>query len=257
MPDLVDAGRLGLGVAFGVAVLQVLLGVAGVVRRTPELSRSAANAASVQAALLTVVVAGLAAGFLARDFSIQFVADHSSSAMPTGLTIAALWGGQEGSLLFWTWAMSLFAAFATRRMLAADSAIGSHGIIDHERPATVLSRRAGVYVVAVLAPRVTAPAEGRGLNPLLWDSGMQIHPPMLLTGYMSFGIPFAFAAGLLDGRTGHPTLAARNAELDVAGLGDSKRRAAAGRLVGLPGAGLGGLLGVGPRGERGAACPGW
>ena len=47
MPDLVDAGRLGLGVAFGVAVLQVLLGFAGAIRRTPELSRSAANAASV------------------------------------------------------------------------------------------------------------------------------------------------------------------------------------------------------------------
>jgi len=206
MPDLVDAGRLGLGVAFGVAVLQVLLGLAGALRRTPELSRSAANAASVQAALLTVVVAGLAAGFLARDFSIQFVADHSSSTMPTGLTIAALWGGQEGSLLFWTWSMSLFAAVATRRMLTADSVAGPHGVV-------VLSGLqlfflgVLVFTSSPFSRLVAAPAEGRGLNPLLWDSGMQIHPPMLLSGYMSFGLPFAFAVGLLTaGRVTQPWL---------------------------------------------------
>ena len=206
MPDLVDAGRLGLGIAFGVAVLQLLLGLAGAVRRTPELSRSAANAASVQAALLTVVAAGLAAGFLARDFSIQFVADHSSSAMPTGLTIAALWGGQEGSLLFWTWSMSLFAAVATRRMLAADSVVGPHGIV-------VLSGLqlfflgVLIFTSSPFSRLVAAPAEGRGLNPLLWDSGMQIHPPLLLSGYMSFGLPFAFAVGLLTaGRVTQPWL---------------------------------------------------
>jgi cytochrome c-type biogenesis protein CcmF len=206
MPDLIDAGRLGLGLAFGVALLQLLLGLSGVVRRTPELTRSAANAASVQAALLTVAVAVLATGFLARDFSIQFVADHSSSAMPVGLTLAALWGGQEGSLLFWTWAMSLFAAVATRRMLAADSLIGPHGIV-------VLSGLqlfflgVLVFTSSPFARLVAAPAEGRGLNPLLWDSGMQIHPPMLLAGYMSFGIPFAFAAGLLTaGRVTQPWL---------------------------------------------------
>ena len=206
MPDLVDAGRLGLGVAFGVSVLQLLLGLAGALRRTPELSRSAANAASVQAALLTVVAAGLAAGFLARDFSIQFVADHSSSAMPTGLTIAALWGGQEGSLLFWTWSMSLFAAVATRRMLAADSVVGPHGIV-------VLSGLqlfflgVLIFTSSPFSRLVAAPAEGRGLNPLLWDSGMQIHPPLLLSGYMSFGLPFAFAVGLLTaGRVTQPWL---------------------------------------------------
>ena len=206
MPDLVDAGRLGLGVAFGVAVLQLLLSLAGAVRRTPELSRSAANAASVQAALLTVVVAGLAAGFLARDFSIQFVADHSSSAMPTGLTLAALWGGQEGSLLFWTWSMSLFAAVATRRMLNADSVIGPHGIVVVSG-LQLFFLGVLVFTSSPFSRLVAAPAEGRGHNPLLWDSGKQIHPPLLLSGYMSFGLPFAFAVGLLTaGRVTQPWL---------------------------------------------------
>ena len=128
MPDLIDAGRLTLGVAFGISVLQLILATAAAVRRVPELAVSARNAASVQASLLTIAVVTLCIGFLARDFSIAFVADHSSSAMPVGLTIAALWGGQEGSLLFWTWSMSIFSAVATRRMLTIDNGLAPHGI---------------------------------------------------------------------------------------------------------------------------------
>ena len=128
MPDLIDAGRLTLGVAFGISVLQLLLATAAAVGRVPELAVSARNAASVQASLLTIAVVTLCIGFLARDFSIAFVADHSSSAMPVGLTIAALWGGQEGSLLFWTWSMSIFSAVATRRMLTIDNGLAPHGI---------------------------------------------------------------------------------------------------------------------------------
>ena len=206
MPDLIDAGRLTLGVAFGISVLQLILAATAAVRRVPELAVSARNAASVQASLLTIAVVTLCIGFLARDFSIAFVADHSSSAMPVGLTIAALWGGQDGSLLFWTWAMSIFSAVATRRMLTIDNGLAPHGI-------SVLSTFQ-VFFLGVLVftsspfqRLLVAPAEGRGLNPLLWDSGMQIHPPMLLTGYMSFGVPFAFAAALLlAGRITQPWL---------------------------------------------------
>jgi cytochrome c-type biogenesis protein CcmF len=206
MPDLIDAGRLTLGVAFGISILQVLLAAGAVTRGVPELAISARNAAAVQASLLSIAVITLGIGFLARDFSIEFVADHSSSGMPVGLTIAALWGGQEGSLLFWTWSMSVFSAVATRRMLATDNSLAPYGI-------SVLSALQ-VFFLGVLVftsspfqRLLVAPAEGRGLNPLLWDSGMQIHPPMLLMGYMSFGIPFAFATALLvGGRISQPWL---------------------------------------------------
>ena len=196
MPDLVDAGRLALGTAFGMAAIQLLLAFVATARRTPELAISARNAAVAQAALLTVAVIGLVTGFLTRDFSITFVADHSSSGMPVGLTIAALWGGQEGSLLFWTWSMSIFSAVAIHRMLSTDKTLSLPGI-------TILSLLQIFFlsVVVFASPPfqrlLMTPAEGRGLNPLLWDSGMQVHPPMLLTGYMSFGIPFAFATSLL------------------------------------------------------------
>ena len=206
MPDLVDAGRIALGVAFGMAALQLALAFAASTQRIPELAISARNAAFAQAALLTVAVIGLVTGFLTHDFSIAFVADHSSSGMPIGLTIAALWGGQEGSLLFWTWAMSLFSAVAIHRMLRTDKVLSLSGT-------TILSLLQIFFLAVVVFASppfqrlLIAPAEGRGLNPLLWDSGMQIHPPMLLTGYMSFGVPFALATALLvSGRVTQPWL---------------------------------------------------
>ena len=91
-------------------------------------------------------------------------------------------------------------------MLAADSVVGPHGIV-------VLSGLqlfflgVLIFTSSPFSRLVAAPAEGRGLNPLLWDSGMQIHPPLLLSGYMSFGLPFAFAVGLLTaGRVTQPWL---------------------------------------------------
>jgi len=196
MIDLIDVGRLALGLAFGVAVFQLSAAALAVARRAPELALSARNAATVQAAVLTAAVASLSAGFLSRDFSIAFVADHSSRDMPVGLTLAALWGGQEGSLLYWTWVLSVFAAVATRRMLARDAELGPWGLL-----VLAAIQPFFVAVMAFATPPfkrlAVAPLDGRGLNPLLWDSGMQVHPPMLLMGYVSFTIPFAFAAAML------------------------------------------------------------
>ena len=200
MIDLVDVGRLALGLGFGAAAFQLVAASLAILRRTPELALSARNAAAVTALLLTTATATLSAGFLSRDFGVAFVADHSSRAMPLGLTIAALWGGQEGSLLFWTWMLGLFSAVAAHRMLRHEAQLGAWGL------ATLAAVQLFFLAVLVYASSpfqrlVVSPDDGRGLNPLLWDSGMQIHPPMLLTGYMSFTIPFAFAAAiLLSGR---------------------------------------------------------
>ena len=196
MLDLVDIGRLALGLALGLAAFQVLMAGLAVARRTPELAISSRNASAVLATVMTTAVVTLAAGFLTRDFSIAFVADHSSSAMPVGLTLAALWGGQEGSLLYWAWMLSLFGAVAAWRMLRRDASLGPWGL------AVLGSIQLFFTAVLVFASSpferlAIPPPDGRGLNPLLWDSGMQIHPPMLLMGYLSFTVPFAFALAML------------------------------------------------------------
>ena len=199
MLDLVDIGRIAIGLAFGVATFASLVAVASIWRRTPELAEAARNALGVVAAVATTAVVTMAAGLLSRDFSIAFVADHSNTDMPLGLTLAALWGGQEGSLLYWTWGLSVFAAVAGRRMLSVDRGLGAWGIVVL---AIILTFFLGTLAFATppFQRLAVAPTDGRGLNPLLWDSGMQVHPPMLLAGYMSFTVPFAIAmAALLGG----------------------------------------------------------
>ena len=196
MIDLVVVGRLALGLAFGVAVLQLTMSGLAVWRRSPDFTDAARNAAVVLAAVVTLAVSTLAAGFLSQDFSIAFVADTSSRSMPLGLTVSALWGGQEGSLLFWTWMLSLFSAAAAWRMPKRDGALAPWGI-GTLAAITLFFVGVLIFVSSPFQRLVVAPPDGRGLNPLLWDSGMQVHPPMLLTGYMSFTIPFAFAAAIL------------------------------------------------------------
>ncbi len=199
MLDLVDIGRIAIGLAFGVATFASLVAVASVWRRTPELAETARNALGVVAAVVTTAVVTMAAGLLTRDFSVAFVADHSNTDMPLGLTLAALWGGQEGSLLFWTWGLSIFAAVAGRRMLSVDRTLGPWGIVVLGAIVTFFLGTLA-FATPPFQRLAVAPLDGRGLNPLLWDSGMQIHPPMLLTGYLSFTIPFAYAmAALLGG----------------------------------------------------------
>ena len=116
MIDFVVVGRIALGLAFGVAVVQLATCTLAIWQRSPNFSYAARNAAVMLAAVSTVAIATLTAGFLSQDFSIAFVADTSSRSMPLGLTISALWGGQEGSLLFWTWALTVFSAVAAWRM---------------------------------------------------------------------------------------------------------------------------------------------
>ncbi|MCX6024559.1 MAG: cytochrome c biogenesis protein CcsA [Chloroflexi bacterium] len=120
--------------------------------------------------------------------------------MPPDVLVVSFWGGQAGSLLLWAWVMSLAALFvvwAYRNQY--DDLMPTVGAV-----LMVILTFFVLMLTFVASPfeRLPAPMpDGRGLNPLLWDDGMRIHPPLLLTGYMSFAIPFAFAMAALI--TGH------------------------------------------------------
>lgn len=147
---------------------------------------------------LSVVV--LVIGFITHDFSIQFVAEHSNKAMPIGLTIAALWGGQAGSLLLWAWILAVVSPIAVWRVRSSDSQLATNAAF----VLTILLLFFLTVLIFVDSPfkqLLSPPSDGRGLNPLLWDIAMQIHPPMLTAGYVCFAIPFALSvAGLMRGR---------------------------------------------------------
>ena len=200
MLDLGDLGRIALGFAFGGTVYAAVSGALGLRPGASVLALSARNALTGVAVLATLALLILMAAFISHDFSLAFVAQNSSRAMPAPLVLAAVWGGQAGSLLVWAWILSVLSAFASWRvrLRAPDLAPHMTAVL-----AFLLVFFLGVLVFASspFDELPIVPPDGQGLNPLLWDTAMQIHPPLLTAGYVSFAVPFALAvAALLVGK---------------------------------------------------------
>jgi cytochrome c-type biogenesis protein CcmF len=131
-----------------------------------------------------------------NDFSVSYILHHSNRALPGPYKFAALWSGQEGSLLLWAWLLAAYG-FVLRVRHKVDVKLTAYA-------STILS---GVQIFFLLllnfaAPPFslvsgTIPQDGFGLNPLLQYPEMVIHPPMLYLGYVGFSVPFAFALGAL------------------------------------------------------------
>ncbi len=196
-------GAAALAAAFLTAIyaaVAALIGARGGDRRWVDSSRRAFYALF---ALLAVAVLALELAFLRSDFSLELVADNSSTTTPTLYKLTAMWGSQAGSLLLWAFVLSIAASavlFATRhshREVAPWATAVMAGVATFFlglMMAGVLLPDAQTYPFATLA---AAPIEGAGLNPLLRHPAMAIHPPMLYSGYVFFTVPFAFAIGAL------------------------------------------------------------
>ena len=161
--------------------------------------RRAFYAAASMAVLAGVV---LEVALLTHDFSLAYVAEHTDLSTPTALVAAGFYGGQEGSLLYWTVILGILgtASLLAARRVDARTAAFATAIL-----ATIASFF--LFVLAVVASPfdllAVTPPDGLGLNPVLRDGGMLIHPPVVLAGFAAFAIPFAFACGaLLAGRGG-------------------------------------------------------
>jgi len=163
-------------------------------RRWVEVSRRAVYALF---ALLTLCVVLIEIAFVADDFSLNIVQQHSSIETPTFYKLAAMWSSQEGSLLLWAWVLSIAssaALYATRDKLRELVPYATAVMAGIAAFFTGLMLFAGGVDPFGTSP---APANGIGLTPLLQHPSMMIHPPMLYSGYVAFTIPFAFAVGAL------------------------------------------------------------
>lgn len=167
-------------------------------RRRALLARVGRRAYFACFAALALATATLLAGFLTHDYAIAYVALHSDSHTAGPLLAAAFYSGQEGSLLYWTLVLT---------GIGAVSLAGQGGERLPAYATAVLATLSAFFLtllVFVASPFTLlgfAVADGAGLNPLLRDGGMLVHPPFLLAGFASFAVPFAFAtAALLAGR---------------------------------------------------------
>jgi cytochrome c-type biogenesis protein CcmF len=160
-------------------------------------------------ALIAVAVSCLAYAFVTHDFRIRYVAHYSDRSMPLQYLLTALWGGQDGSLLWWLFLLSVYIGACVRWLGNKHLALQPYVI------ATLMAIVLFFSVLMVFAanPFATGVAgakpDGEGLNPLLQNYWMVIHPPCLYTGFVGCSVPFAFAvAALVTGRLDHEWIAA-------------------------------------------------
>ncbi len=168
----------------------------------PALLVSARRSAVATLGLATLAVGVLVTLLLRRDFQAQYVYQHVSSTLSLPYTIAALWAGQEGSLLLWFWFLALFGVLLTRQRASWSRPLEPHALV-----VVCLTQAFFAFLLCwVSRPFVALPArpvEGAGLNPLLEHPAMVLHPPTLLFAYAAYTVPFAYAlAALATGRLG-------------------------------------------------------
>jgi cytochrome c-type biogenesis protein CcmF len=190
-----ELGQIALCLALAVSLVQGVVPLAN-----PGAAALARAAAQAQALLVAFAFGCLTYAFVANDFSVQYVAMHSNSALPLHYRVSGVWGGHEGSFLLWclmlgAWmfAVSIFSTHLPEDMTA--------------RVLAVMGLMSAGFIAFMLFTSnpfdrlFPAPADGRDLNPLLQDPGMVLHPPMLYMGYVGFSVAFAFAvAALISGK---------------------------------------------------------
>ena len=202
-------GSYALLLAFALAIYAVVGGIAAIITRRPLLIKSARNAGFALCVLIWLGMASLLYLFLTNNFAIAYVAEHSSRDLPTFFKFSAIWSGQEGSLLFWSFLLSIYVfsvLFAYRGKhpelmpyvgVVLAGVQGFFLILNNfvASPFKIFAATGGAGIL-----HMATQADGQGLNPLLRYPEMVAHPPMLYSGYTGFTIPFAFALAALLGR---------------------------------------------------------
>jgi cytochrome c-type biogenesis protein CcmF len=198
--DLPFFGSLVLAAVLVVAAYTLALGVmAG--RGRPELLPAVRYGVYASWALVAVAVFTLGYAFQAHDFRIRYVLRYSDRSMPWYYLWASLWGGQDGSLLWWSFLLVTYSAVCARSLKHRLPELAPYIM------ATLMSILIFFCVLMLFAANPFAVVasgaapDGEGLNPLLQNYWMMIHPPTLYTGMVGWSVPFAFAvAGLVTGR---------------------------------------------------------
>ncbi|MFQ6122001.1 MAG: heme lyase CcmF/NrfE family subunit [Dehalococcoidales bacterium] len=205
---MADIGYIALFLALVASIYSTIAFIFGVKTGYLALIHSARNSLLAVCGLVSISVAILIYALVTHDFRIEYVASYTSRDLSLTYLISALWAGNDGSLLFWAWLLSLFAAVVVlqRRDVGKE-------LVPYASSVIMITQTFFLILLLLVANPFQklsfVPAEGMGLNPLLENPGMILHPPSLLAGYVGFTVPFAFAiAALLSRRLGDEWLVA-------------------------------------------------
>ena len=196
-----NLGSLAILLAFCAALYATVASVIGGARHKPFLVVSGRRAVYSVWVLVTLASGILVYSLMTGDFRFAYVAEHSNRSMPMLYKFAAWWGGQEGSLLFWSWLLSGYAAVVafTNRRKHRDMMPYVVAVLTTVEAFFLLLNNfiANPFQMLATDKLIVAVPDGNGLSPLLQYPAMAIHPPMLYLGYVGFAVPFAFAMGSL------------------------------------------------------------
>jgi cytochrome c-type biogenesis protein CcmF len=199
--SLGQLGQASILMALALALYAIVVGVIGAIRRDARLQTSARFTAIAVFLATTTGIAVIEVGLLMDDFSMKYVAEHSSVASPTWVKVVTLWAALEGSILLWAWLLTAYTAVLA--LSAPNNVL---------RPwALVIMQIVQVFfigVVAFVANPFTVlpnpPLDGPGPNALLQNHWMMaVHPVLMYLGFVGLTVPFAFAmAALITRRPG-------------------------------------------------------
>ena len=197
---LAEIGQITLVLALLISVLQGWLGLQGAHQNDRQAMAFADRAAIVQALFCVVAFALLAHAFMISDFSIKLVTTNSHTSKPMIYKFSGTWGNHEGSMLLWVMVMALFGAAMVWFGKTLPSGLRARAIaIQGLVTAGFLSFL--IFTSNPFERLLPIPENGIGLNPLLQDPGLALHPPFLYLGYVGFSVAFSFAvAALIEGR---------------------------------------------------------
>ena len=196
MLHAVEIGHFALVLALGAVLIQSVVLWAG----TPNAVALGGRAAQLTCLFIALSFAMLVLAFMRSDFSVALVAAHSHSLKPLLYKIAGVWGNHEGSMLLWVLILALFGAGMTARLMRAETQ-AERRILAYALAVQGLVTLAFLVLILFTSNPflrlIALPDDGNGLNPILQDIGLALHPPMLYLGYVGLSVGFAFAVGAL------------------------------------------------------------
>ena len=195
-------GHFSLILAFMLALIGCVAGVCAARSQRGSLLEMSRNATILAALAAFISVAALAICFVNDDYSLQYVWQYSNRAMPAIYKVTAIWGGMDGSMLLWAMLLTLMAGLVSLQL----------GSVPRKIVPWLLAvvNSSSLFFLGVVVfftnpfrflSAAAIPPDGNGLNPLLQNSYMAVHPPMLYLGFTGLSVPFAFCAAALLSRS--------------------------------------------------------
>ena len=191
-----ELGSYAIVLALASAVWGVVASVIGATRRRDDFVRSAEGAAYAMALAVTVAAVSLLTLLVSGDFSVSYVAEYTNRALDLPYRLAAMWAGQGGSLLLWTWMSAILAVVITVQNRRKGWGVAPYAVTTF----CVVTGLFAALVTFVENPFTLLPApvaDGQGLNPLLQNPLQIIHPLALYAGYILYTVPFAHTVSAL------------------------------------------------------------